>query len=58
LKYGKLVIERFIVEIGRKIQPMVCFANSESFDRIVLPIFNRFNKEREKHILRVSTQSA
>ncbi|MBI2817474.1 MAG: transposase, partial [Acidobacteria bacterium] len=37
------VIERCFVEVRRRTRPMVCFVNTQSVDRIIYAIFNRYN---------------
>jgi putative transposase len=52
------VIERCFVEVRRRTQPMVCFVNVESVDRILYSIFHRFNLEWKTRTLSVFTQAA
>jgi len=52
------VIERCFVEVRRRTQPMVCFVNVESVDRIIYSIFQRFNLEWKTRTLSVFTQVA
>ena len=54
------VIERCFVEVRRRTQPMVCFVNVSSVDRIIFAIFNGMN---DKHLwknrtLHLFTQAA
>ena len=51
-------IERIFVEVRRRTRPMVVFVNTESVDRIVFSIFNRFNEEWRNRTLRLFTQAA
>jgi len=52
------VIERCFVEVRRRTRPMVCFVNVESVDRIIYPIFQRFNLEWKTRTLNLFTQAA
>jgi transposase-like protein len=39
------IIERCFGEVRRRTRPIACFVNVESVDRIIYPIFQRFNLE-------------
>lgn len=52
------IIERCFVEVCRRTQPMACFVNVESVDRIIYSIFRRFNLERKTRTLELFTQEA
>ena len=52
------LIERCFAEVRRRTQPMVCFVNVQSVDRIVFSIFNRFNEDWRNRLLQVFTQAA
>ena len=52
------VIERCFVEVRRRNQPMVCFGNVQTVDRIVLSIFNRMNPQWKNPTLQLFTQAA
>ena len=52
------VIERCFVEVRRRTQPMVCFVNPASVDRILFAIFNRFNENWRSPTLPLFTQAA
>jgi transposase-like protein len=52
------VIERCFVEVRRRTRPMVCFVNVASVDRILYPIFQRFNLEWKNRTLKLFTQAA
>jgi transposase-like protein len=52
------VIERCFVEVRRRTRPMVCFVNVASVDRILYPIFQRFNLEWKTRTLNLFTQAA
>jgi transposase-like protein len=51
------IIELYFVEARRRTQPMMCFVNVKSVDRIIYPIFQRFNLEWKIRTLRVFTQA-
>ncbi|MBI2817229.1 MAG: transposase, partial [Acidobacteria bacterium] len=46
------VIERCFVEVRRRTRPMVCFVNTQSVDRIIYAIFNRYNPQWKNRTLR------
>lgn len=52
------VIERTFAQLRRRAQPMVCFVNVASVDRIVFSIFKRLNHEWKNRTLRISIQAA
>jgi transposase-like protein len=52
------VIERCFVEVRRRTRPVVCFVNVASVDRILYPIFQRFNLEWKNRTLKLFTQAA
>ncbi len=52
------LIERCFVEVRRRTQPMVCFVNVHSVDRIIYSIFQRFNLEWKNLTLKIFTQAA
>ena len=52
------LIERCFVEVRRRTQPMVCFVNEASVERIVYSIFSRFNEDWRNRALRLFTHAA
>lgn len=48
------LIERCLVEVGRRTRPMVVFVNIRSVDRIIYAIFQRFNHEWKDRTLKLS----
>ena len=49
-------IERCFVEVRRRTRPMVVFTNTQSVDRIIYAIFNRFNEDWQNRTLELFTQ--
>ncbi len=49
-------IERCFVEVRRRTRPIVVFTNTQSVDRIIYAIFNRFNEDWQNHTLELFTQ--
>lgn len=52
------VIERLFREVRRRTNPMTCFANAASCDRIIYSVFARFNHKWEGRPLAQFTQQA
>ena len=52
------VIERCFVEVRRRIRSLVCFVNTQSVDRIIYAILNRYNPQWKNRTLQLFTQAA
>ena len=51
-------IERCLVAVRRRTQPMVIFTNVQSVDRIIYAIPSRFNQDWQNRTLPLFTQAA